>query len=309
MHAGLHGGGSDPTHPAVSVEKAERIVEGWGPGVREVVAEIIRLMGYEATVAASDESGVIRVSVEGENLAGLIGKHGQTLTALEALTAAVAARRLGTPVRVEMDVSGYRQRRVAALEALARRTADRVARTRREVPLSPMNSRDRRVIHVALQDHPSVITTSRGEGELRRVVVMPRGSTLTHADELAAQGNDLKVQDHLRRRPQEVRRSRFQAAGRAARSARKPGGKKPPGQPAGGASARPEGLPVDEELEAEIQAHLERIERKRSALGSLGTAKPSGAGFDGRGEIAAPAESGASADSWRPGDPEGPGSE
>lgn len=289
--------------------RRRRTTAGHGPGVREVAAEIVRLMGFEAIVAASAESGVVKVTVDGENLAGLIGKHGQTLAAVEALTAAVAARRLGMPVRVEMDVLGYRERRISSLEALARRTAERVARTRREVSLSPMNSRDRRVIHLALQDHPAVTTTSRGEGELRRVVVMPRGSgealpganaraagrqvdggvrrgreegvnqrsrdvgsTPTRANEAPPRGNDLGGQDYFRRRAQGARRGRPQPADADPRTPWRSSSRRPFGQRSGGIPARPEGLPVDEELEAEIQAHLERIERRRSAQSDTRTA-------------------------------------
>ncbi|MDR7463557.1 MAG: RNA-binding cell elongation regulator Jag/EloR [Armatimonadota bacterium] len=276
--------------------------DGPGPAVREVAVEIIRLMGFEAVVTTSAESGVVRVAVDGDELAGLIGKHGQTLAAVEILVAAVAARRLGMPVRIEMDVLGYRERRIASLEALARRTAERVARMRREVSLSPMNSRDRRVIHLALQDHPAVITASRGEGGLRRVVVMPRGSGDSlqggnareegrqadgaarrgreesssqrpqgvgpvpgRGNELASRGNNLRVKGYFRRRTPGARRGRSQLAEGNSMNVWRSPGKKPFGQRSGGTPARPEGLPVDEELEAEIQAHLERIERSRSA--------------------------------------------
>ncbi len=282
------------------VRVRRRAPVGPGPGVRDVAAEIIRLMGFEAVVTASAESGVVRVAVDGENLGGLIGKRGQTLAAVEALTAAVAGRRLGVPVRIEMDVVGYRERRVSSLEALARRTAERVVRTRREVSLNPMSSRDRRIIHLALRDHPAVTTASRGEGELRRVVVMPRGSggslhggdarggsrqvgggtrgareervnqrspdvgpLPTRGDDPPHRLNELRGQGYPRRWASGGRRGRPQAAEGDPRSRWQSAGKAPSVQRSGGIPARPEGLPVDEELEAEIQAHLERIERKR----------------------------------------------
>ncbi len=278
-----------------------------------VAEELVRLMGFEVTITAAEGAEIVHVQVQGANLAALIGKHGQTLAAMETVAALVAGRRLGVPVRVEMDVMGYRDRRRVALEALARRTAGRVARTHREVALTPMDARDRRIIHITLQEHPAVATASQGEGDLRRVVIMPKGvaePTQERQDEpeqwrrtagerrqTGGEGEDHHVesgqqgsgyperggnQNSYGRRPSGSRlgrlqdRTRLPTRGSGRGTSRKPSGAAAPA----GLGSRPEGLPVDEELEAEIQAHLEKMDRERATSRSAkepGTASPENA--------------------------------
>ncbi len=147
-----------------------------GAVLRDLAGELLGLMGFSPALTVEETPDAVRVAAEGENLAVLIGKHGQTLAAIEAVVVLLAGRRFGAPVRLEFDVMGYRARRRQTLEALAARTADRVIRSKREIALSPMDARDRRVIHVALQGHPQVTTVSRGEEDFRRVVIVPRAS-------------------------------------------------------------------------------------------------------------------------------------
>jgi spoIIIJ-associated protein len=141
---------------------------------REASERLLALMGFEATVEVQDSEGTLKLDVKGENLAGLIGKHGQTLAALEMLIGQMIGREISSAPHVEMDVEGYRERRRQALEALARRAAARVLREKREIALDPMTPRERRIVHTTLQGHPGVATVSRGEGEVRRVVVILR---------------------------------------------------------------------------------------------------------------------------------------
>lgn len=283
--------------------------------IRAVAEELIGLMGFEAVITAAEGPESVRVGVEGENLGAIIGKHGQTLAAMEALAALMAGRRLGAPVRIEMDVMGYRDRRRTALEALAQRTADRVVRTGREVALTPMDARDRRTIHVTLQEHPAVTTASRGEGDLRRVVVMPRGGAEPVQERPEEPGQGRLPPREQRQGGGESGNQRAKAggtgSGRPERgrnpkySGRWTSGSRPgrfqertypaargpgfgptrkaagPGTPAG-PGGRPDGLPVDEELEAEIQAHLKKMDRGRAtdrpesepSTGSSGTGNP-----------------------------------
>src|SRR3990170_2468618 len=79
--------------------------------IRAVAEELIGLMGFNAVITAAQGPESVRVEVEGENLGALIGKHGQTLAPMEALAALMSGRRLGVPVRIEMDIMGYRDRR------------------------------------------------------------------------------------------------------------------------------------------------------------------------------------------------------
>jgi spoIIIJ-associated protein len=112
--------------------------------------------------------------ISGAQLAPLIGRHGQTLEALELLVSLIVARRLGHRALVSVDVERYRERRREALQALAQRPEARVKRTGKAVTLEPMSASERRVIHTALAQDPDAMTQSEGEGPERHIVVSPR---------------------------------------------------------------------------------------------------------------------------------------
>lgn len=151
-----------------------RLREDYAELAAEIVGRIIKEMGFEGKVLAKRSKDSIDVTIEGEDLGALIGRRGQTLDALEYLATLILSRRLGKRLQITVDVEGYRERRRKALAALARRVAKRVVQEGREIPLEPMGARDRRIIHLTLQDHPRVYTYSQGEGEQRRVVIAPR---------------------------------------------------------------------------------------------------------------------------------------
>ena len=108
----------------------------------------------------------------GEDLGILIGKHGQTLDALQYLTNLAANRDLKEEkVRIILDVESYRGRREETLRRLALRLADRVKHSGEKIVLEPMNRHERKIIHTALQDHHRVMTYSDGEEPYRKVVI------------------------------------------------------------------------------------------------------------------------------------------
>ena len=111
----------------------------------------------------------------GEKLGILIGKHGQTLDSLQYLANLAANRGLAEDrIRVILDVEKYRRRREETLKRLAMRLADKANRIRAEVKLEPMNRHERKIIHMALQDHRRVSTYSDGEEPYRYVVIVPK---------------------------------------------------------------------------------------------------------------------------------------
>lgn len=116
----------------------------------------------------------IELSVSGEYMGILIGRHGDTLAALQFLLGVLVSRRAGRRVRVIVDVEGYRERRASLLRDMAMRAADRAQRYRQPIFLDPMIPSERRIVHLALQDHPYAATHSIGEGDSRRVVVSPK---------------------------------------------------------------------------------------------------------------------------------------
>lgn len=120
------------------------------------------------------DEGEIILDVVGGDLAVLIGRHGRTLDALQALVSAITNRQLGFRYPIIVDVEGYRHRRRQKLEDIARRSADRAARQHSSVRLRPMTAYERRVVHVALRDDRRVVTQSEGEDPFRLVVISPK---------------------------------------------------------------------------------------------------------------------------------------
>ncbi len=114
--------------------------------------------------------------IVGEGAGIVIGRYGQTLDAVEYLLNRIASHETEAPVRIAIDVEGYRERRQESLEHTARRAAEKARHTGRPVTLNPMSPRDRRIVHVALSDERGVTTRSQGEGSYRRVVVVPTAS-------------------------------------------------------------------------------------------------------------------------------------
>jgi spoIIIJ-associated protein len=138
---------------------------------QEFLQDLTRLMGVNVSVAvATDEEGNVRVNMEGDTLGILIGRRGETLDALQYLTSLLINKGQNTYTRVTLDTEGYRAKREEALIRLANRMANRAQKTGR-VSLEPMNPYERRILHSALQDHPTVTTHSEGEEPNRHVVI------------------------------------------------------------------------------------------------------------------------------------------
>lgn len=118
-----------------------------------------------------DAEGNYQVELVGEGLGAVIGRRGETLDAIQQLTGYAVNHGQSTRVRVRIDAEGYRSKREESLERMARRTAEKAVRYRRNVTLEPMNAYERHVIHTALQDYPDVSTYSIGAEPNRRTVV------------------------------------------------------------------------------------------------------------------------------------------
>jgi spoIIIJ-associated protein len=144
-----------------------------------VLSKLLALMDVPARVEAAtgDEPGQIRLAISSEAGGLLIGRHGQTLDALEYLVNRIAGRGEDRARRVLVDAEGYRARRARELSDMAVRIAARVRQTSRAHTMNPLSPRERRIVHMALADDSSVSTNSVGEGELRRVVVSPARDT------------------------------------------------------------------------------------------------------------------------------------
>ncbi len=137
---------------------------------------ILNTFGIEGSSIEEYEGdeGEIILDVVGGDLALLIGRHGRTLDALQALVSAITNKQLGFRYPVIVDVEGYRHRRRQKIEEIARRAADRAARQHGAVKMRPMTAYERRVVHVALRDDQRVATHSEGDEPFRMVVVAPK---------------------------------------------------------------------------------------------------------------------------------------
>lgn len=142
---------------------------------RAVLDRIVSALDTDAKVTAENGRGAgIELEVEGGEVGILIGRRGQTLDALQYLTTRIVSHQEGRPVRITVDAGGYRRRRRESLEELALRMADKARHTRRPVSVGPLSSPERRVVHLALKSENGVSTSSRGRGELKKVLILPR---------------------------------------------------------------------------------------------------------------------------------------
>lgn len=138
---------------------------------KQFLAGVFQGMGLEVAMEKMTNEERILLNLRGKGLGILIGKHGQTLNALQYLTNLAAGRLYHHRYFVMLDVENYRARREQTLTALARRLADKAKRTGVPVELEPMEPGERRIIHLALQNDPGVVTGSEGEGSYRHVVI------------------------------------------------------------------------------------------------------------------------------------------
>lgn len=142
---------------------------------KEVLEALLQSMEISAEVSvtqASTDELPLNLDIEGDDLGILIGRRGTTLASLQYILRLIVTERLKMWVPVNVDVAGYKKRRYESLRDLALRLAEQVKRNRRLITLEPMPADERRIIHLALADHPDVATESMGEGVTRKVAIL-----------------------------------------------------------------------------------------------------------------------------------------
>jgi spoIIIJ-associated protein len=190
-------GGAPSARPAPAVpedaedfdDEEESAEESQAPADREIevardtVRELVSHMGLTARVSGRwgeadepDEPRPVLVDIRGDDLSLLIGRRGESLAALQYITRLIVGKELGNYLPIVVDVEGYRARRERQLRQLARRMAEQAVERGRTMTLEPMSPAERRIIHLELRDHQRVFTESVGEGENRKVTVVPRRS-------------------------------------------------------------------------------------------------------------------------------------
>jgi spoIIIJ-associated protein len=141
---------------------------------RRTLEDIISSIVDDAKVTVAKYPDSIRLKIEANNPAILIGRHGRTLDALQYLVRKIVRKKHNTKVRISFDVEGYKDRRRESLTQLALRLGEKVKRSGKPATISPMNAYDRRIVHIALKDDALVRTQSKGGGLFRKLVILPQ---------------------------------------------------------------------------------------------------------------------------------------
>jgi spoIIIJ-associated protein len=150
---------------------------------KEVLERLLSLMDLPARISlsdeftATDENGEISsvgLNIEGEDLGIIIGRRGQTMVSLQQIVRLIMAHKMQVKVPIVLDVENYKQRRCEGLRILANRLAEQVRVRKTPFSMEPMSAFERRIIHLALADHPDVTTESTGFGDSRKVVIIPK---------------------------------------------------------------------------------------------------------------------------------------
>jgi spoIIIJ-associated protein len=168
-----------PAPPSVESREAEPVkapVESnpeFAEKARELLVGILVRMDLEYPVTVEETEDMIRLNIQGECSGLLIGKHGQNLDAIQYIVNKALHKGSNGGKPVVSDIEAYRKRREESLVTLAAKLGEKVKKTRKAVTVSNMNAHDRRIIHLALQNAAALVTKSRGEGEYRKIVIMP----------------------------------------------------------------------------------------------------------------------------------------
>jgi spoIIIJ-associated protein len=148
---------------------------------KEVLTELLERMAIEARVAVrkvettrESENTPWLLNVVGADLNVLIGRRGETLASLQYITRLIASRRLEHRANIIVDVDNYKARRSQMLRGLANRMADQAVQQKRTITLEPMPPHERRIIHLTLRERADVSTRSVGEGDARKVTIVPK---------------------------------------------------------------------------------------------------------------------------------------
>lgn len=160
--------------PAEAAEAVDFDESELASEVRLLVSRIVAVLGIDGRVDVREDDETVTATCSGGDVALLIGRHGQTIDAVQYLLNAISHRVYGDRRKeVIVDAAGYRERRRATLESLAVRTAEQVRMRGERVELDPMTAVERKVVHLKLKEFEGVLTSSEGTEPNRYVVVLP----------------------------------------------------------------------------------------------------------------------------------------
>ena len=140
---------------------------------KELTIGLLERMGVKKEVEGFLKEGNLCLEIKGDQEGVLIGKHGRTLESLQMLINRMVNKRLRNAVRVVLDIDDYRKRRIGSMTDIALRIGEKAKRIGHSLTIGPFNSHDRRIIHLTLKEDPHLKTESLGEGELKKVKIIP----------------------------------------------------------------------------------------------------------------------------------------
>lgn len=157
-------------------EKSEPIFEGNGLAIaKEALENILTLIPVkDATVEAKHADGTIALNIEGDKSGLLIGRKGKTLDALQFIVNKIVNKALEKRVHVVVDTENYRKRRIDFLIQMALKMGDKAKKIMKPVATNLLNPHDRRIVHLALREDEELDTRSRGDGVLKKVIIIPK---------------------------------------------------------------------------------------------------------------------------------------
>jgi spoIIIJ-associated protein len=140
---------------------------------KQLTKGLLERMGAKAEVEGFLKEGNLYLDIKGDKEGILIGKHGRTLESLQMLINRMVNKRLKNTLRVVLDIDDYRKRRGDSIAQMAIRLGDKAKRTGHSQTVGPFNANDRRIIHLTLKEDPFLKTESLGEGDLKKVKIIP----------------------------------------------------------------------------------------------------------------------------------------
>ncbi len=156
--------------PGIDEDTREALIK-W---VRAFIDQVIALISPDSTLDVHENGQVMRFEIRGGDSARLIGKKGQTLDAIHYLVEKGVYKQFGGSVSIEIDVEGYLEKRRSELASLASRLAEKARQTGKPMVINRINAQDRRVVHLTLRENRNVRTQSVGNGDLRKLLIMPK---------------------------------------------------------------------------------------------------------------------------------------
>jgi spoIIIJ-associated protein len=140
---------------------------------KQLTIGLLERMGVKTEVEGLLKEGNLYLEIKGDQEGILIGKHGRTLESLQMLINRMVNKKLKIAMRVVLDIDDYRKRRSDSMTQMAQRLGEKAKRTGHSLTVGPFNAHDRRIIHVTLKEDPSLKTESLGEGELKKIKIIP----------------------------------------------------------------------------------------------------------------------------------------